>query len=537
MTGRRIASIWLPKFAMARWARVQAATPRPDPVPWETAAPEPDLDAPLVLAAEGPHGPVIHAANAAASEMGASRGMRVVDMQSLCPELIVRPADLAGDAGALVRLSHWARRWCPWSATDGADGVVLDTTGAAHLWGGEVGMLADMATRLDGLGQAARIAVAPTHGAAWALARHGDAAPICTEAALADRLAPLPVAALRLDGATVLTLRRLGLKRIGDLMAVPRAVLERRFGRDGRMLDTPLRRLDQALGQLPEPVVSPAPPERFRVLRGLPEPVMDPQPLLPELMSALCDRLGVAGQGARILRLELYRVDGATARFDAGTARASRDPDHLRRLLEKRFESLDAGFGFDMIALEATRVEDQAAAQVRLDGETESDVAIATLMDRLSARLGVGAVQVPELRESHIPERAERWVPALAGGTRPRAERLAPGGLGGGGLVAAPRRERPVRLLQAPERIEVLYAVPEGPPVRFAWRKRPYRIARHQGPERLAPEWWRARPGTRLRDYYKVEVEEGARYWLFREGIVGDGRGGTPDWFMHGMFP
>ncbi|WP_281824654.1 Y-family DNA polymerase [Jannaschia rubra] len=532
MTARRIVSIWLPRFPMARWERAEATTPRPDPAPWDDPAPVPDADAPLVLAAEGPHGPVIHAANAAAMQAGAVRGGRVTDARALCPDLQVIPADLAGDAAALERLVLWARRWCPWSAVDGADGMVLDTTGSDHLWGGEAAMLADMETRLEALGQPVRIALAPTHGAAWALARYGDAREICGGPALKARVAMLPVAALRLDGTTLLTLRRLGLKRAGDLMAIPRATLERRFGRDGKALATPLRRLDQMTGVLPEPVVSAAPPRRFRVVRRLPEPVMDPQPLLEEPMAHLCADLAQAGCGLRGLRLELYRTDGTATRLESGCARANRDAAHLIRLLSRHFESLDAGFGFDTLSLEALRVEDMAAAQVRLDGGIDSELAVATLIDRLSARLGGQAVQMPDPRASHLPERAEGWAPALRGG---RADLLAPGGLGGGGMVA-PARDRPVRLLQVPERIEVLYAVPEGPPVRFKWRRKPYLIRRHQGPERIAPEWWRARPGTRLRDYYKVEVTEGARYWLFREGMAGDGRGDEPDWFLHGMF-
>ncbi|WP_367180522.1 DNA polymerase Y family protein [uncultured Jannaschia sp.] len=515
--------------------------PPTPPAPWEAEdAPDgPDPDAPLVLAQDGPHGPVIHAANAAAQANGAARGMRVVDLRAICPELQVVPADLAGDAKALHRLILWVRRWCPWSAGDGADGLVLDTTGSDHLWGGEAAMLADIAARLAGLGQVARVAAAPTHGAAWALARHGDREEICGARALRVRMAILPVSALRLDGATLTTLHRLGLKRVGDLMLVPRAKLERRFGRDGRALMTPLRRLDQMLGDAPEPVVSPAPPLRFRIVRRLVEPVMDPQPLLDEPLGMLCDALAEAGQGLRGLRLELYRTDGIAVRFEIGCAQANRDPAHLRRLLARHFESLDAGFGFDTLSLEGLRPERLAAAQVRLDGGIDSDVALATLVDRLTARLGPGAVELPDPQESHLPERAEGWRPALdglAGGLDGgRADAMTPAGLGGGGLVA-PGRERPVRLLHAPERIEVLYAVPEGPPVRFRWRRKPYLIRRHQGPERIAPEWWRAKAGTRLRDYYKVEVEEGARYWLYREGIAGDGRGGEPDWFLHGLF-
>ncbi|MEM7711621.1 MAG: DNA polymerase Y family protein, partial [Pseudomonadota bacterium] len=431
-------------------------------------------------------------------------------------------------------LSHWVRRWCPWSATDGADGLVLDTTGSAHLWGGEAAMLADMAARLADLGQAARIALAPTHGAAWALARHGAPATICDDPA--EGLALLPVAALRLDADTRLTLQRLGLKRIGDLAAIPRATLARRFGRDGKALATPLHRLDQALGALPEPVVAPPPPHRYRAVLRLPEPVMDPQPHLPRLLGDRCDQLARTDHGLRDLTLELYRVDGAAARFPVATAGAVRDPAHLQRLLDKSFESLDAGFGFDTLAAEAGRTEPLAATQTRLDGEADADLAVAALVDRLAARLGRHAVQVPIHRASHMPERAEAWVPALDHMAGRRADLLAPGGLGGGGLVA-PRRERPLRLLTTPERIEVLYAVPEGPPVRFKWRRKSYLITRHQGPERLGPEWWRVSPQARLRDYYKVEVEGGGRYWMFREGVADDGRGGPPDWFLHGFFP
>ena len=510
-------------------------TPRPQPAPWDEAEPALAPDAPVVLATEGQHGPVIHAVSAAAAAEGATPGARVVDIRALCPGLVVLPADLAGDAAALGRLALWSRRWCPWSATDGVDGLVLDTTGSDHLWGGEAAMLSDMTARLDGLGQAARLAVAPTHGAAWALARFGAGTEVCGAQALRARLAMLPVAALRLDGATLLTLRRLGLKRIGDLMTIPRATLERRFGRDGRALMTPLRRLDQALGDLPEPIVSPPPPQRFRAVQRLPEPAMDPQPWLPGLLQALCHTLARAGQGARVLRLDLFRVDGRVASFEARTARASRDPAHLRRLLERHFDGLDAGYGFDTLSAEATRTEPQAAAQVRLDGQDDSDVAVATLIDRLSARVGPRAVQMPVPKGSHLPERAEIWVPALTRLNGGRADLLAPGGLGGGGMTAPPR-DRPLRLLHAPERIEVLYAVPEGPPVRFKWRRRPYLIRRHQGPERISPEWWHAPATARLRDYYKVEVSEGGRYWLFREGIAGDGRGGDPDWFLHGLF-
>ena len=98
------------------------------------------------------------------------------------------------------------------------------------------------------------------------------------------------------------------------------------------------------------------------------------------------------------------------------------------------------------------------------------------------------------------------------------------------------RNKRPQRLLDHPEAIGVIYATPEGLPRRFTWRRGVHDIARVEGPERIAPEWWRERGHTRLRDYYRVEDLSGRRFWIYREGIVGDGRGGAPEWFLHGLF-
>jgi protein ImuB len=97
-------------------------------------------------------------------------------------------------------------------------------------------------------------------------------------------------------------------------------------------------------------------------------------------------------------------------------------------------------------------------------------------------------------------------------------------------------RQDPTRLLDSPEEITVIYATPEGLPRRFVWRRKVHDIARAQGPRRISPEWWRAPSTTRLRDYYKVEDADGRRFWIFREGVVGDGRGGAPLWFVHGLF-
>lgn len=494
---------------MERWqaAQQQAVEALPD-------------DLPQALVAEGAHGQVIHAVNRAAHLAGVCLGARVADMRALCPALKVHFADQQGDRAALRRLALWARRWCPWTVADdwGADGVaahglILDTTGADHLWGGEAAMLAEMESTFSALGYGTQLALAPTWGAAWALARFGPVRAICTETT------PLPVAALRLDGETVLLLNRLGLRRIGQLADLPRLSLARRFSRAAPP-QNPLIRLDQLMGHLAEPVSPPDAPTVFRADARLAEPILDPTHHLPGLCAALHNQLAKVHQGARRLRLAVYRTDGEVSWLAAACALPSRDPNHLAFLFRDRLERINPGFGFDLISLEASATEPLGTRQTDLAGDTDVGMEISHMVDRLITRFGRAALAQIQPVESHIPERAE----ALA---HPMTQMHDP---------LPPMPERPQRLLDHSEEVRVLYAVPEGPPAQFQWRRRNYLVARYQGPERIAPEWWQDRPGTRLRDYFKVEDEAGHRFWLYREGLQGDGRGGAPRWFLHGIF-
>ncbi|RYG91722.1 DNA polymerase Y family protein [Loktanella sp. IMCC34160] len=507
--GRRITAIHLPRFAMERWQKWAAG---------RNDAPPDDL--PVALAVEGPHGPVIHATNRPAEQAGVHRGARVVDMRALCPELRVDYADLAGDRAALERLMLWARRWCPWTAVDGDDGLVLDTTGSDHLMGGEAAMLRGMEEELSRLGLSAALAVAPTHGAAWALARFGRVREVCAPDRLALRMGPMPVRALRLRGDAVQLLNRLGLKTVGDLAAVPRLSLARRFNR-AELPDNPLLRLDQMMGRLAEPVSPPEEPPRFAVQSRLADPVADPSDWVPGLCDELCGGLAAAGMGARQVRLTVYRTDGEVSSVSLRLAQASRDGAHMARLFDGRLDRIDPGFGFDLITLEAGLTEPVDRVQTRIEGGSDDGTEVARLMDRIGARLGPGTLRSPALSHSHIPERAERWPHAPAG----RAAATAPAG-----------PDRPLHLFDTPEEIRVLYAVPEGPPAQFVWRRVPRRVARFSGPERIAPEWWADSPGTRLRDYYKVESDHGLRLWIYRDGVLGDQRGHMPQWFVHGVF-
>ncbi len=480
----------------------------------------PGGDVPVVLARDGTHGPVIHALSQAAMARGLSEGLRVVDAQAIHPDLHVEPADVAGDAAMLDRLVHWARRWCPWTVVDRAGGLILDTTGSAHLFGGEAALMRDIETRFAIQGLTARLAMAPTRIAAQALACHGENRAICGAEDVADHLAPLPLAALRIGAETQRLLHRLGLKTIGALAEMPRSALMRRFA-NMEAGHNPLILLDRAMGRQADPLSPPPDPANWLMRVRLAEPVMDPEPHMPGLARQLCAALAEAEQGARRLRLTIYRIDGERRAVTLGTAQATRDPAHILRLFDGKFATVDPGFGFDLLTLEALDVEPVSLTQERLDGARDTDKDLAALMDRLSARLGPDRITWTGWRESHVPERAEARIPALTA------------------TPAAPpviTRDRPLRIFDPAEELRVLYAVPEGAPAQFRWRRVTFRTARYEGPERIAPEWWQDRPGTRLRDYYKVEVTDGRRFWLYRQGVMGDGRGADPRWFLHGLF-
>lgn len=478
---------------------------------------------------------MIHAVTRAAAEHGAHPGARLTDARALDPGLIAYPADLTGDWALLERLSRWAGQWSPLVEVDGSDGLRLDISGVAHLFGGEAELVEEVRARFSAAGLTARLAIAPTAAAAWALAHFGlsprPASPSPPlpqeESGLAERLSILPVFALRLDAGTVRTLERLGLKTIGALMEMPRLALARRFRGGENVVDA----LDRMFGTKPEPLTAaPTDPPPRETLR-FEEPATHPEAAaqaLERLIPGLVHQLEQRRLGARRLVLTNYRVDGTAVAASVTTTIPSRDPAHLARLLagivERGGSALDPGFGFDAFALEASWTESLGAAQQSLVEEPTGERELARLVDRLTVKLGPLAVRRPQAEESHLPERASGWASAVAGPAPTplphRGERLS----------------RPQRLLDRPEAIDVIYATPQGVPRRFIWRRAVHDIARVEGPERIAPEWWRQSSTTRLRDYYRVEDAAGRRFWIYREGLIGDGRGGAPAWFVHGLF-
>ena len=509
---------------------------------------------------------LLAAVNPAACAAGLAPGMPLADALSFLPGLAAVPAEPAADAAALLRLAEWCGRYSPWTAPDGTDGVKIEITGCGHLWGGEAALAADLASRLGRQGLTHRIAIAGTLGAAWALARfaaRSGGPAFAHPDDTSEALAPLPVEALRLDPPTVAGLRRVGLRRIGELYPMPRAALGRRFGA------SVAQRLDQALDRLPEPLspLEPAPTRRVRL--SFAEPISEPADLARaanRLTENLAHWLAREGVGARRLDLAFLRVDGQVEHIRLGTARASRDAGHLAALFAARLETIDPGLGVEDMILAAYRVEPLAIEQTGLAGTgvDTAEAGLAPLIDRLGIRLGPGALSCLEARASHIPERAsvnavigeDGKTPIIPGrgaaanpepmntGSADLARRVFLGsGLGPAGRPGMTKKKagastgkapRPVRLFRPPEPIEAMFVVPDDPPFRFTWRRRSHAVARADGPERIAEEWWQpdaTGAAAAVRDYYRVEDAEGRRFWLFRAGL-----GEQPQWFLHGVF-
>lgn len=512
-------AIWLRRLAMDRWRQKQSA-------PEDFRQGEGRDGEPFALIGETAHGPRIEAANAVALGLGIRPSMLLADARGLCPGLYTVPSDPAGDVAFLERLAVWAQRWGPWSALDLPDGLLVDCTAVAHLFGGEEAMLQEAQARFGGQGLAARLAIAPTAGAAWALAHFGPERGILRPGEDANAaLAPLPVAALRLDPDVLLVLRRLGLKRIGDLYEIGRDALQRRF-RTRDPSANPLVRLDQLLGRVPEPLLPVSVSETPLVQRRLLEPIRHRELLdqvLADLAEDMARALETSSEGARRLGLGLWRIDGEAIFRQLELAAASRDPAHIARLFAAKLDDIDAGFGIELVRLAAPWCEKLALTQEGFEAAPERrGTSLADCIDRLTVRLGPAAVRRPVPFASHLPERAQRW-----------REPLAPEPAGQGELAF---HARPLKLLDRAEPIAVLYASPDGLPRRFRWRSQVHEVLRVEGPERIAPEWWHERSTTRLRDYYRIEDGEGRRYWIYRHGIAGDDRGGAPEWFLQGFF-
>jgi protein ImuB len=464
---------------------------------------------------------VVLAADAAAQAAGLRVGMPATKAQALVQSLVIQDADPAADAETLERLAlRVLQRFAPVAAADPPDGIVIDSTGADHLHGGEAAMLAALVDTLGSVGLRSRAAIADTRGTAHALARFGARPCFVSDPGNAvDDLNPLPIAALRLAPDLVDGLRVLGFDRVGQLLAQPRAPLALRFGPELG------RRLDQATGRIAEPIEPIRPEELIEVRRAFAEPIGAAETIarsIGKLAGQLCDALDKKGLGARRLDLICHRVDSRAQAVRVGTGLPLRDVTRMTRLLCDKIETIDPGFGIEVMTLTASMAEPLAPKQAAssLIEETEPDVS--GLIDLLANRVGERKLYRAAPVASDVPERSVRHIPALALET---------------GAEWPGHWPRPSRLLAHPEPIDTVALLPDHPPVSFTWRGMRRRVRRADGPERIFGEWWKRDPElAAVRDYFRIEDEAGERYWVYRAGDGESALTGTQRWFLHGIF-
>lgn len=469
---------------------------------------------PFVVAVPERGRKVITAASVAAEALGIGCGMVVADARATLPSLQVFDEDPLLADKLLHALALWCLRYTPEVAVDPPDGLILDVSGCTYLWGGERPYLKEIVTKLRSSGYDVRAAIADTIGTAWAVSRYGQVSPIIEPGAQMDALLSLTPAALRLEKATLERMHKLGLYHINSFISMPRQTLRRRFGQ--LLLD----RLDQALGRSKEIIELIRPVEPYQERLPCLEPIRTATGIeiaLRKLLEALCARLQKEQKGLRTAVFKGFRIDGNVQQIEIGTNRPTRNEEHLFKLFELKISTITPALGIEVFILEAPVVEDLSQVQDSLwNTGAGHQAGIANLLDRLAGRLGMGAIHryVPD--EHYWPERSFRLAASLE--EKPTTDwRL--------------DRPRPVCLLAKPEAIEVTAPIPDYPPMLFIYKRKIHKVIKADGPERIEREWW-LEDGLH-RDYYAVEDEQGARYWIFR---LGHYDGHKPEWFIHGFF-
>jgi protein ImuB len=483
---------------------------------------EPPPDAPpLVVAVKQKSALIVCALDRKATAMGLKVGQPLANARAMLPSLKVAPANAPADLKLLGRIADWCERFTPFVALDPPRGLLLDVTGAAHLFGGEAAMLRRIREDLKAQGFAVRGAMAGTALAALALARMRDGT-VAPPGGDAQAIAELPIDALNLDPITTHAFRRAGLKRIGQAAGRDRRELAARFG--ARLVYT----IDTALARAEPPISPRRPLPDYRAERSFAEPIATEDTIratLHQLASALGAALEKQGEGARRLEAAFFRADGTVRRIAVETGQPVRDPSVVERLFREKLDALidplDPGFGFDLIRLAADRSERAEAVAAGFDSDAHAAREIRFLVDRLAARFGAQRVQAFVPNDTHIPEAAWAAVPAQYAPDAPSTwEKIR-------GLGEAPRR--PLRLFARPEPLSLLQSVPGSRTLHMRWRSAQRTLTRAEGPERIAMEWWRRQEVPPTRDYYRAEDDQGRRLWLYRDAE-------TAQWLMHGVF-
>jgi len=482
-----------------------------------TALRRPELKGkPFVIAGPDHGRMIITAASIESEREGITVGMAVADARAVIAGLPVID-HIPGKAEKLLKaLGEWCIRYTPAIAVDMPDGLLLDISGCAHLWGGEHDYLKEIVTRLRSKGYDVRGAMADTVGAAWAVARFGKVKPIISPGMQLEALISLPPTALRLEPGVIEKLHRLGFYTIKSFIGIKRSALRRRFGYHL------LSRLDQALGGEDEPLQLLYPMEAFHERLPCLEPIRTATGIeiaIKTLLENMCKRLHSEGKGLRTAVLRCYRVDGGVVGADIGTNRPTCHTGHLFRLFELKIASVEPALGIELFTLDAPKVDDISPEQEALwvpEGAGLDDSDLLDLLDRLRNKIGAQNIHRYLPQESYWPERSVKPAASLA-------EKPA--------TAWRTDRRRPSLLLRKPERIDVMNKLPDDPPKMFVYKGERHEIKKADDAERIEPEWWRRKRPHR--DYYVVEDEQGRRYWVFRSGHYTDE---NSRWYLHGFF-
>lgn len=471
-----------------------------------------------------------------AARLGLEAGLPLANARAICPHVQVFDADEAADVKLLNDIADWCDRFTPLVALDPSHGLFLDITGCAHLFGGEAALLQLLCGVLTAQGFAVSAAIAGTSACARTLRNHVHGR-IIGDGGEADAISFLPVSALGADEAIVRGLRRAGLKTIGDVSARGRHEITARFGARFTTL------LEHVLGQGDAPISPRKPLPDYIVEKRFAEPVATDQVIsttLSRLAATLVATMEKQGKGARRLEASFFRTDGVVRTIVVDTGRPVTQGEIIDRLFRERLDALndplDPGFGFDLIRLSAGRTEIVVQQQRDLDAHVHDSDELSALIDRIAARIGGKRVVVYLPQDTHIPERAVLAAPAQHHLTAAmQAEWPA--------RVESEPPLRPLRLFEKPEPIKVPFAmVPDGPPHHFTWRRVEHRVVRVEGPERIAMEWWKQNGEVLTRDYFRIEDEQGLRFWIYRDGLYGteltdaEGKPVAANWFVHGLF-
>lgn len=445
-----------------------------------------------------------------ARQLGVRAGMPLAEVEILNKQssraLRLEDYQPAQDKQALQGLAVWCEQFSPIVGLEEAEhpaSLLLDITGLAPLYGSEATLRGLVVNAFQERGYEARAAVANTIGAAWALA-HFASDPVTEE------LADLPVESLRLEAEAVETLRQLGVESVDALLLLPRHGLATRLG------PKVLQRMDQALGRQAEVIVAQRPIPCFEATWELEHPT-DRRDVMEEVLSELTKLVAkeLAEHDHAAVQVEaVLRSGQSVRRLPVSLFQPTNQSAHLLELFLLRLEAVHMQAPIEHVRVTAVTTVRMRGDQQTLWEEMGGRREIASFVDRLASRLGRANVFGVSSQAGALPENAYRQTELTIHSRRKTK-------------VQGPPLPRPLWLANPEPLRQVAGAPSSDPPDRFLFQSALHHIRHAWGPERIETGWWKGR--SIRRDYYRVETDQGYRFWIFRR--ISDG-----SWFLHGCF-